>query len=418
MNKLNRYESSSVFKTMLRATTSYCLDNPQQRFPTQNPVADKIRGPRGQNQNNRKAMLMAARHGHSAEQRNRILPWAAPFVGITGWPDEARAQSGLPNSGMDSVLNSLGEWTLKAWDAVDMVSNFDWSHPALGVATGGMIIATQSIGIWQRRKLAQTLRIYDTDIQPDLFPDTVPLAEKAKTWNWQVDAASRQGQVRKENQDAYLILEFGNDLKVLLVFDGAGGVEGGGEAARSGVNSVETHLKEVWDEKGALSKYDLEAAIKNARQKSKASNLTGVTTALLVLLDGEDMHYATLGDGCITIVWPDGMIGPVQVPHHTAGQPSNIINAFIGGDCTVTPRTGSLRLEAGATVLVMSDGASDLFPFDDFAMNREEYQDIAELSDAFLRQLEVARDPDTNAYLHHDNMTLAMAHLTGGCDHD
>jgi hypothetical protein len=34
------------------------------------------------------------------------------------------------------------------------------------------------------------------------------------------------------------------------------------------------------------------------------------------------------------------------------------------------------------------------------------------LADHFLAQLEAARDPDTNAYLHHDNMTLLIAHLT------
>lgn len=207
-------------------------------------------------------------NGLSAQQRNRMLPWAAPFVGVAGWPKEARAQGGLPKNGMDSVLSSLGEWALKAWDAVDMVNNFDWSHPAFGVATGGMIIATQSIGIWQRRKLAQTLHAYDADIQPDLFPDTVPIEEEPKKWSWQVDAASRQGQVRKENQDAYSILEFGADLKVLLVFDGAGGIEGGGEVARSAVKTVETYLKEVWDESGTLSKYNLETAIEKARLKS------------------------------------------------------------------------------------------------------------------------------------------------------
>ncbi len=130
------------------------------------------------------------------------------------------------------------------------------------------------------------------------------------------------------------------------------------------------------------------------------------------------MHYATLGDGAITIIWPDGMVGPVQVPHHTAGQPSNIINAYIGGDCSTAPRTGSLRLETGATVLAMTDGASDLFPFEDFAPNRAEYRTVLGLSGALLQQLEAARDPDTEAYLHHDNMTLAMARLMEAKDHD
>jgi len=33
------------------------------------------------------------------------------------------------------------------------------------------------------------------------------------------------------------------------------------------------------------------------------------------------------------------------------------------------------------------------------------------VADKLLEQIEVARDPETNAYLHHDNMTLILAHF-------
>lgn len=64
----------------------------------------------------------------------------------------------------------------------------------------------------------------------------------------------------------------------------------------------------------------------------------------------------------------------------------------------------------------MSDGASDLFPYEDFAQHREDYCNVRGLAGSILAQIEAARDPDTNAYLHHDNMTLAMARLNAGGD--
>ena len=66
----------------------------------------------------------------------------------------------------------------------------------------------------------------------------------------------------------------------------------------------------------------------------------------------------------------------------------------------------------------MSDGASDLLPYEDVALSRAEITDITGLADSFLKNLEDARDPDTAAYLHNDNMSLAMARFHGGGEYD
>ena len=47
---------------------------------------------------------------------------------------------------------------------------------------------------------------------------------------WQIDAATRQGQVRSENQDALSVIKFDDGTAVLIVCDGAGGVGGKGIA--------------------------------------------------------------------------------------------------------------------------------------------------------------------------------------------
>jgi len=79
---------------------------------------------------------------------------------------------------------------------------------------------------------------------------------------------------------------------------------------------------------------------------------------------------------------------------------------------------GMVRLEPGTTVMLMSDGASDLFPYADFAENRDVYsvplsnKNNSGLADRFLEQLEAARNPDSGAYLHHDNMSLVIGHFS------
>lgn len=372
MKHLTKYESSAEFKAALRETTGFCLDNPDQRFPTRNLAAEKILAARVRNPKDHQALLLGAKNGRASLWRNRVFPWLAPLVGLAAWPDEAVAGGrGLAANG-SSVIHNAGDWALHAWEWSDMIADLDWIHPGIGTATGLLIVATQCVGIWQRRKLAHALLRDLSDDQPDLFPETMvqddPPPKSRTKWHWEVDADSLQGKVRKENQDAHSILEFEDGQRVLMVFDGAGGIEGGREAVWSAAGAVEEYLQSVWVENETLSSVDLETAIEKARQIAKDRGLSGATTALLVLLDGDQMHYATLGDGTISIIWPDGMIGPVQVPHHTAGQPSNIINAYIGGDCSTSPRTGSLRLETGATVLALTDGASDLFPFEDFAL--------------------------------------------------
>jgi hypothetical protein len=173
-------------------------------------------------------------------------------------------------------------------------------------------------------------------------------------------------------------------------------------------------LKNIWEDREAFFPADLETAIAAGRQAAIDDKLQGVTTALLVMLEGEAMHYATLGDGAIAVIWPDGMIGPVQVSHHTLGRPSNQIGAYIGGDCYIPARMGTLRLELGCFMLAMTDGASDLFTFEDFACARYKFKVQDGLADSVIAHLQAARDPDTGAWLHSDNMTLAIAQLVPG----
>ncbi len=247
---------------------------------------------------------------------------------------------------------------------------------------------------------------------------TEPMAEpEASPYRWHSDGATRTGKVRTENQDDFAIHRFSSEEVLLVVCDGAGGIEGGGEAARSAVEAIVHDFKES-AEQNLSSTIRLKRAIQAAREVARDENLTGITTVAAVHTKDDILTYATLGDGGIAVIWPDGMISQVLVPHHVLGQPDNIISAYIGGGCDIVPRTGTLQIEPDSTVMLLSDGSSDLLPYQDFAENRDVYsvplasKNNCGLADRFLEQLEVARDPDTNAYLHSDNMTLVMAHLS------
>lgn len=403
-HSLQKYTPLPEFEARLRQRYGCSLKDDNQRFAVQNDLPTRILAGKSQN---RAAQLLSARGSGENRNRSRGFGFLAPLAGGMNWPEPSQA-------GTMGDPAMLGTW-LSDW-AVNL-AGFDWNGPGVSLALGGALFLTQIVAMRQRKRILNCLTETVDPEQLPLFPGMEQARETTKL-KWTVDAASRQGLVRKENQDACAVLSFDDESKALIVCDGAGGIKGGREAAQSAVAAIKEDLKARWQENRTLTQSDLEAAIAAAREFSLTEDLSGVTTVLVVLLQGEDMTYATLGDGAVAVIWPDGMVAQVQVPHHSAGAPSNVINAFIGHDCRVPPRVGHLRLEPGAFVMAMTDGASDLFPFEDFALDRAEYAALDGLADELLAQLEAARDPDTQAILHHDNMTLALARLETGGDHD
>lgn len=213
------------------------------------------------------------------------------------------------------------------------------------------------------------------------------------------------------------MVDLPDNRTALIVCDGAGGVEGGKLAAETAADGLASGLTKAFESELTLSWKDVvESSFDRARNAVHAEKKAGITTAIVALLDGHSLHFATLGDGALTMIWPDGMIQHLLAPHHRRDQPSNVIAGYIGHDCSVPPRIGTLRAEPGSLLFAMSDGVSDLLPFDGIADDRETIIQMlktpgTELADHFLAQIEAARDPDTGAYLHHDNMTLAIGLL-------
>lgn len=426
MTKLVQFTDHAALKGRLKKH-GFGFDNPDRRYPTKHPFPSQVLSLAARSGLNQKALLLADRKGRDGPDRSRLLPWITTALGWSAWPKEAAAYDHHPNwypvadnpavEIPQTADSSLWEQTV-LW-----LAQLDFTAPEWSLALLSGLLMTQVTGVFQRRAMFRATTARLETVQPDLFPETLPepvspTDELVPSWQWNVDAATRQGQVRDENQDALKVLTFSDDVAVLVVCDGAGGIGGGREASHSAVAAIEAELRYVWTDRASLVPSDLELAIASARRRAAENKLPGVTTALLVLLHGDMIHTATLGDGAVAVIWPDGMVGPVQVPHHTLGRPSNEIGAYIGGDCDAPPRLSSHRLQQGCFVLAMTDGASDLFTFEDFAATRHQYQVAPGLAGAVLAHLEAAKDPETGCWLHSDNMTMAIAHLCDGGDHD
>ena len=415
---LTRYSPSAAHRAAIRAS-GFDLDNPDRRHPVHTPIADRLRAGIGQNHPTRGGLLLKARHwlGKSLTRTRVVIalcavpPWmGAPYGVALARPSDqmpviaARDTAATSNVPAD-LLPGIGDpiWVLTAFVFL------------LTLVLVGLQF--QLCTIWEAtrmtRKSLQKAPV--AELATQAAPSAAPLV-------WKSDGASRMGKVRSDNQDAWQISRVAPNAVLLGVFDGAGGIEGGGEAARNASACVFETLNRCVIERGVayLTTDDLGIAIASARKDALMRDLTGITTAIVAALVDDRLIYATLGDGALSIIWPDGMVSENLTPHHSAGMPTNIINAFIGQSCMVPPRTGTTRLEPGCTVMAMSDGASDLFPYEEFALAHREQISVwnaapdPNLPDRILAELEAARDPETGAYLHSDNMTLVAAHLYGG----
>ncbi len=230
----------------------------------------------------------------------------------------------------------------------------------------------------------------------------------------QIGGATRTGKVRTENQDAFRLWRFDDNHGVMIVCDGVGGHPGGREAAHFAAEYLLRFLKRGNPDGIALP--DLCESALTAVQKAFAElQISGLTTAIVALIDNDRLHYAVLGDGGLTVVHQDGMVQNLLAPHHALGEAENIITAYLSAKQTFTPRIGSVRVEAGGMVLAMTDGTSDLLDMDWVATDRWRLLELIRTRGAdqlcvhLLKNIEAARDEETGAVLHSDNMTLAIA---------
>lgn len=435
MTKLYKYPISNAHEEDVRASGFDCRD-PDKRHPVKPHELLQHIQTRAHGKNARAGALLNAKHHNAPGLVRGIIAIITLPLLVLGQPVKATPREAPPITQVETPLDLPVNLTVEfQTGALDYLREIDLSDPQWQLLTLLLILSV----VWWAARTLRSIRILlqkpeasemaDTQLCFPGFPDIPhvwptdlpgaptknPIPETSFSWN--IQGASRVGKFRSENQDDFgLGTEYENKTGFVLC-DGAGGHKGGKEAAENAV----AYLLPFIDPNSGKTKFcnpmdQLKAAIEKARTNASQEKCEGITTAILAIMENDWLHYATLGDGGLSVIWPDGMVSHYLTPHHQLGMPSNQIAAFIGHDCDVPPRMGSVRLEPGCIVLAMSDGASDIFPFEDFSWSRDQHRKLlknqgSDLSEALLKQIESARSEDTGAYLHSDNMTLIMALL-------
>ncbi|MEL6414267.1 MAG: hypothetical protein AAFQ15_04930, partial [Pseudomonadota bacterium] len=246
MTNLTKFPIDPVFKDRLRSR-GFCIDDPERRFKTRNGFPSLVLNLRKHGALDRAAKLLGDRSGINQPERVRVLPWLAPLALQAGWPDSAAAHDHHPATVVQPPLASgpIGNAIDKV---LDWIAQADFSDPVLTTAILGGLLMTQTVAVFQRRAVSKSLARKGPSDQPDLLPETSnDLDPKHQTAIWDVDAATRQGQVRSENQDALNVLHLSDEIQVIIVCDGAGGIGGGREASRSASHAIASSLQRAWN---------------------------------------------------------------------------------------------------------------------------------------------------------------------------
>ncbi|HWI52059.1 MAG TPA: PP2C family serine/threonine-protein phosphatase [Symbiobacteriaceae bacterium] len=203
---------------------------------------------------------------------------------------------------------------------------------------------------------------------------------------------SDPGQVRPNNQDAYSVdlLDPRGNAALLIVADGMGGYEGGEIASRLAVETVRSRVLTAisdWAERGTLGDGLVQAfdaanrAILQAQVENPDAHNMGTTlTAALVWADriivahmGDSKACLVHGEEATMITSDHNVAGELmQSGHLTAQQAAvhpqrHVLTRALGiGEAIVVERR-DLTWQPGDTLLLMTDGLSNLVPTEEIA---------------------------------------------------
>ncbi len=417
MKQLTRYQPSQKHREFVRQS-GFDLDHPDKRHPVQNRAIERLVETVHQEQNRRRDDLLSIRKPHEHDLIRSIAWGSGLLLGSLGARDVYAAGHEFEETDQTPFFTQPIKWIDLVLEAVQSIPADTWLV-ALSAATVVLlfrivILQTHQNRFFQNQTHNQTLEMRNM-IAPDDEPRPKEQVEPLDSpFRWHTSCATRTGKMRSENQDRFRELSLSPFEVIQIECDGAGGHKGGAEAAELGAITIAGYLEDQANCDNPIQA--MNQALTLAQQAAIDAKLEGITTTIIAWYQDDWLHFATLGDGNLAVIWPDGMVSEHLTPHHTIDEPKNRIAGFIGRGCETPPRFGSVRLEVGCQVLVMSDGAGDLFPYEDYARQRERYRELLEQPESdiaakLLKQFEEARHPENGAYFHRDNMTLLMASL-------
>ncbi len=197
-------------------------------------------------------------------------------------------------------------------------------------------------------------------------------------------ARSDVGRVRSNNEDAYSCAP---DIGLFIIADGLGGHDDGEIASRLAVDTARAFVERAADPGGAVETVALRQALLEAHARVLAENADRLGTAAMgttltaVAVSQGRLNFAHAGDSRAYVVHATGSTAQITRDHTLAQkmrddgehparisewEHSTLLQA-VGLEGEFEPDTGTVPLSAGDTILLCSDGLSDLVTLDETA---------------------------------------------------
>lgn len=238
-------------------------------------------------------------------------------------------------------------------------------------------------------------------------------------------SATDIGKVRKINEDSFEVFRAA-DFEVMLVADGMGGHNAGEVASACAVKAIKEYITENAGKaeaavllKGAIAKADSEI-LKKAGENAGYTEMG--TTVVMALIKGVTVFFANVGDsrgyvmdkfGIKQITADDSVVAELVrrgeiTPDEAKTHPQrNIITQAVGTKGGVEPRVYRHVCKAGDTVLLCSDGLTNMLGDDEIFETVKRYG----AESGAQKLIEFANDRGGA-----DNITLTAAEFNGGND--
>ena len=189
---------------------------------------------------------------------------------------------------------------------------------------------------------------------------------------WRATGRSDIGSVRQRNEDSFLVEP---DLRLYAVADGLGGHQGGDTASRLACETLVSALGEAAALADAIVRSN--AAVLGAAEGDPALHGMGTTLSALVLGEGDAATVAQIGDSRVYVMRGDRLVqvtedqtvamdmvrrGEMSLDEARSSWGWNSLTQALGTDRAIAPVLTDLDLADAATVLLCSDGLSEMVP--------------------------------------------------------